>query len=147
MYYSITFTNSSGAKKNTWDDWQMIPTAPPQVEAPEVYTNYVDIPGRTAGPIDLSEALSGRPTFLNSEGDWEFVLDADFQSRPIMYQELKNFLHGRMMKIELEEDPLHYYNGRISVSAPKTSKSNATISLHYNIVPIRYNSDGTQDGV
>ena len=57
MYYSITFTDSSGVTKNTWADWHMIPSAPPIVEPPEPYTNYVEIPGRKAGPIDLSEII------------------------------------------------------------------------------------------
>ena len=48
MYYSLTFT-VNGVEKNTWSDWNMIPSTPPMIPAPEPNTNYVDIPGRSGG--------------------------------------------------------------------------------------------------
>lgn len=148
MYYSITFTNSSNVKRNTWEDWRLIPTSPPVIEPPEPFTNYVDIPGRSEGPIDMSEVLTNRPTYKNSEGSWDFIMDDDNYPRPVLYQMLKNFLHGRQMVIELEEDPLHYYIGRLTLSAPQIGKSNSGFSIQYSIRPVRYNViDGTADGI
>ena len=146
MYYSITFTDSSGNMKNTWEDWRLIPTTPPTIETPEPYTNYVEVPGRTEGPIDLSEVLSNGPTFNNSEGSWDFIMDEDCYPRPVLYQVLKDFLHGRKMKIVLEEDPLHYFMGRITIQAPQTGKGNSGITFNYSVAPVRYNFSGTAEG-
>lgn len=146
MYYAITFTNASNVSKNTWTNWRLIPTSPPMVEPPEPYTNYAEIPGRVEGPIDLSEALSNGPSFKNSEGSWEFV-EAGTPSRTTLYQELKTFLHGKQMKIIFEEDPTHYYIGRISVTAPKTGKGPNMFGFKYTIRPVRYLLNGTIDGV
>lgn len=145
MYYSITFTNQSGEKRNTWDDWHLVSASPPMIEPPEPYTNYVEVPGRSLGPIDLSEALGSGPSFNNSEGSWDFVSEIDYENRYELYQELKRFLHGRLMRITLEEDPLHYYTGRISVDLPKTGKGHNTYSMRYTISPVRYYLDGTQE--
>ena len=146
MYYSITFTDSSGATKNTWADWHMIPSAPPIVEPPEPYTNYVEIPGRKAGPIDLSEILTGEPSYQRSEGEWEFVIFEPLYPRSVLYQMLKDFLHGKNMTIELEEDPQHYYHGRLSISAPNMGPSFNAFTIKYSIEPVRYLYDGTQEG-
>lgn len=145
MYYSITFTDQSEVSKNTWVDWHLIPSSPPMIEPPEPYTNYVDIPGRHEGPLDLSEALSNGPAYGNSEGGWEFVSAIDYENRMELYLELKKFLHGRQMTIRLEEDPLHYYIGRISVEKPRTGKGHNIYSLKYTIQPVRYYLDGTQE--
>lgn len=147
MYYSVTFTNSSDEKRNTWEDWRLIPTAPPMIEPPEVYTNYVDIPGRKTGPVDLSEALTNGPAYKSSEGSWEFVSGIENDNRPETYSQLKAFLHGKTMKIVLEEDPYHYYNGRFYVEAPRTGKGRNMYGIKYQIMPVRYNLDGTQDGI
>lgn len=147
MYYSVTFTNSGNVSKNTWTDWHLIPSVPPMIEPPEPHMNYADIPGRTLGPIDLTEVLGNGPTFENSEGSWEFVSGIDDDDRPGLYLELKSFLHGRSMKIVLEEDPGHYYIGRISVEKPKTGRGRNMYSMKYTISPVRYRSDGTVDNL
>ena len=147
MYYSVTFTNSDGERRNTYADWHLIPSSPPMIEPPDAYTNYVDIPGRSLGPIDLSEVLSDGPTFNNSEGSWEFISEIDYDNRPELYAELRNFLHGRSMKIRLEEDPSHYYMGRIFVEKPRTGKGHNMYSLKYTISPVRYLLNGAQEGI
>lgn len=147
MYYSLTFTNSSGEKKNTWADWRLIPSSPPQVEPPEPYTNFVEVPGRAGGPIDLTEALTGAPSFQMSEGTWDFIADDEALPRPILFQELKKFLHGQRLRMELEEDPYHYYEGRFGVASPRTGRGSNIYSISYNISPVRYKMDGTAEGV
>ena len=145
MYYSITFTNAQGVKKNTWADWGLIPTTPPMVEPPPVAANYVEIPG--GPPIDVTEWLSGKPAYNNSEGSWVFVASRDPVNRTELFREMMNFLHGQQLRIEFEEDPLHYRIGRISLTSPSTGDIAFSIEIGYTINPIRYLYDGTQDGV
>lgn len=147
MYYSVTFVDSSGEKRNTWEDWKLVPTSPPMIDPPEVYTNIVEIPGRALGPLDLSEVPFGHPSYKNSEGSWEFILDDGGFSRTELYSILKKFLHGRYMKIMLEEDPFHYYQGRMSIGMPQTGNSNSVFTLDYVIAPVRYHLDGTIDSL
>ena len=144
MYYSISFGN-----KNTWDDWRLIPTSPPMIAPPKVYTNYAEIPGRAKGPIDLSEALSGGPTYNNSEGEWEFICHPDYQGgiieRRVLFDEIRHHLHNRTMKITFDEDPQHYYIGRFEVGIPKTGENGTTYSIKYKIPPVRYYGNGDVD--
>ena len=145
MYYSITFTNSNNETRNTWSDWHLVPTTPPMVDPPEPYINIVEVPGRHLGPIDLTEVLTGEPTFNNSQGSWSFISAIDTENRMELYLELKKFLHGQRMQIKFEEDPFHYYEGRITVERPQTGKGHNQYSLKYTISPVRYYLDGTQE--
>ena len=147
MYYSVTFENASGIKKNTWSDWQLIPTTPPILPPPEAEMNYVEIPGRKAGPIDLSTAISGDLSYNNLEGDWAFIATDQSLPRVQLFEELKRFLHGQQMKVTLEEDPLHYHFGRIFLSAPQSGRGPNAYSMHYILGPLRYLQDGTEDGI
>lgn len=145
MYFSITFINGDGVKRNTWADWGLIPTTPPIIEPPSPFSNYVSIPGGI--PIDVTDCISNAPSFENSEGSWNFVFDGTACQRIQLFQELKSFLHGKKLRVELEEDPLHYYVGRFSVKAPQTGNVVTTFSIDYTISPVRYKYDDTQDGV
>lgn len=139
MYYSITFESlADGQKKNTWDDWHLIPSAPPMVVPPEAFTNYVDIPGRKQGPLDLTEVLSDGPVLLNSEGSWELIWNEDYcpeMTRVQAFQTVLSFLHGKRFRITFEEDPGTSYIGRIQVGAPKPGNAYSTIELRYTIQP------------
>lgn len=139
MYYSITFESlADGQKKNTWDDWHLIPSAPPMVVPPEAFTNYVDIPGRKQGPLDLTEVLSDGPVLLNSEGSWELIWNENYcpeMTRVQAFQTVLSFLHGKRFRITFEEDPGTSYIGRIQVGPPKPGNAYSTIELKYTIQP------------
>lgn len=139
MYYSITFESLvTGEKRNTWEDWHLIPSAPPTVNNPDVYKNYVDIPGRMAGPLDLSEVLTGGPAFLQAEGSWDLIWNEDycpFMTRDEAYKALTQFLHGKLFRITLDDDLDTSYIGRIEVKDPKPGNAYSTITLNYTINP------------
>ena len=75
-----------------------------------------------------------------SEGEWAFVSNDYSENRPEKYLELKSFLHGKRLRIQLEEDPNHYYVGRIFVSPPQTGRGPNAYSFKYIIEPVRYRS-------
>lgn len=149
MYHSITFGD-----KNTWDDWKLIPETQPIVSPPTQKTNYIDIPGAN-GSLDMSEILTGYPIFNNREGSFSFItLNRYGVSQP--YQNRKNltrvgedvmeYLHGRSMKMILEDDPLYYYEGRFTVSDLSPENDFSKIGINYNVGPYKwsvYNSVDT----
>lgn len=140
MYYSVTFI-IDGVEKNTWDDWRMIPSTPPMIPPPTPNLNYVDIPGRRGGPLDLTGVPFNKMTYQRMAGSWTFYREPETPStRKNLYEELITFFTGKAGKITLEEDVDHYYVGRISVDVPKTATGPIQFILKYDIAPIRYNS-------
>lgn len=145
MYYSITF-ETGGAQRNTWADWRMIPDTPPMIPYPELITDYVDIPGRSGGPLDLTGVAFGKLLYKRMTGSWNFLREPESRNTRVeLYEALCRYFNGKVCTIKLEEDLAHYYRGRIVVGQPSTGVGPIRITLAFDLEPVRYNSNGTVD--
>lgn len=131
MYHSITIGD-----KNTWDDWHLIPTTRPLFNPPTVKTNMIDIPGGD-GVLDLTTALTGRPTYNNRTGSWTFIVQNGFKDWAALYSEIMAYLHGQKFRAVLEDDPAYFYEGRFSVNQWKSDKDWSQIVIDYNVGPYK----------
>lgn len=134
--HSITFVNDE-EERNTWESWHLIPTSRPSVAASGVSTNFVEIPGRGAA-IDMSEYLTGAPVYSSRNGSWEFIVDNEHEYWESIRISLMNFLHGKRMRVILEDVPTRYYTGRFSVSDWKSDSANSSITINYVLDPFSY---------
>ena len=150
MYYSLTFGKRSATGgitgKNTWSDWKLIPDSPPMVDPPEPIFNLIDIPGRIQGPLDLSRVPFNRLLYKRMSGSWTFYSEVyNKNTRIELFENIRSYLHGQSMYVGFEEDPRHYFNGRFTVSAPRSSTGPIQITIGYDLEPVRYNNNGTID--
>ena len=89
-----------------------------EMDPPSVVESYVDIPGRIDGPIDMSEALTGYPTYGTREMKVTFFALADGRANgESLLTRAFGMLHGRRGEIVLSWDPDYTYFGRISIEA------------------------------
>lgn len=139
MYHSVNYGD-----KNTWDDWNLVPSTRPLFDPPSVKTQYVDIPGKDS-KTDLTEAVRGYPLYNNRTGSHEFLVVNDFYEPVensdewyVRYSKIMNYLHGKKMKVNLEDDPEYYYEGRFSVNAWKSDKYMSTITINYDVGPYKW---------
>lgn len=139
MYYSLTFT-INGVQKNTWADWGLIPETPPMIPPPEPNLNYVDIPGRSGGPLDLTGVPFNKITYKRMSGSWNFLKEpTSRRTRAELYSELIQYFTGKTGRVKLEEDLEHYYTGRFSVGQPSTSIGPIKFTISFDLAPVRYN--------
>lgn len=140
MYHSITIGNM-----NTWTNWHLIPASRPLVSSPAVNKKMVEVPGRN-GLLDLTEALTGTPTYGNRTGSWEFYVMHDYWGNWVLcYSAIMNYLHGKTFRVVLEDDPDHYYEGRLSVQNWNSPKDYSRIIIEYELGPYRtHSSTGAQ---
>ena len=143
MYHSITF-GKNDVWKNTWDDWHLIPKTRPVFNPPQIKTHYIEIPGGD-GVIDLTESLTGRPTFGNRTGSFEFYVDNDFKDWTHLYSELLAQFHGQQLMAILEDDPKYYYFGRFSVNNWKSDAARSSIVIDYNVDPYKRSLHSSTD--
>lgn len=135
--HSITFgpgpftSDSHLTGKNTWNDWHLIPTVRPDVNEPELYQKRITIPGRH-GTIDASEWLTGSPLYLNRSGNWEFLIASSRPSWQMIKDEITAYLHGKVMKCVLEDEPNRCYEGRFTVSC-QSGENNSSVSIGYTL--------------
>jgi hypothetical protein len=138
MYHSIIFGD-----KNTWADWYLIPSSRPVFNPPEPKTKFVDIPGAD-WHLDLSTSLTGDIAYSSRTGSIEFIVDngylSDYNASAwhVLYSDILNYLHGKLMKTTLEDDPSFYYEGRFSVNEWKSEPHNSKIVIDYTISPYKY---------
>lgn len=128
---------------NTWTDWGLILTSK-EIMPPKVKTNYVDIDGMS-GSLDLSEALSGEPTYSNREIKTDFcATEGTVEEREELLRNITAMLHGRRMKIQGPDDHNHYFYGRVSVSSVENYVTCSVISITAECEPWRYAADITE---
>lgn len=139
MYHSITI-----GTKNTWDDWHLIPASRPLFNPPPVKTNYIEVPGGD-GILDLSIALTGRPTYGNRTGSWDFYVQNGYTDWTALYSEIMVYLHGQNFQAILEDDPAYYYEGRFNVNQWRSEKDYSRIVIDYNVGPYKRDVAGSGD--
>ena len=136
MYHSIIFRNASGAIRNTWDDWQLIPTAKPTFPMPEPQYKYVEIPGMD-GSYDISTYLTDTIKYNDRQATFSFRAVDTADDWDMRCLEIGKFLHGQKMKIILEDDPLYYYEGRVTFSEKKSEGQFPTVSFACRVAPYK----------
>ena len=141
MYHSITFGTLNGGRvtgANTWEDWHLIPSSRPTVALAPPNLNFVDIPGRKRGPIDMSDYLTGGTTYGDRSGSFEFYVDNDHENWVTLRDKIISYLHGKKMMMSLEDDPDHYYEGRFSLNEWRSESWNSMVVINYVVRPKNY---------
>lgn len=137
---------SSLTIKNTWRDWHLVPSSRPTMPEPNPTYKYVDIPGRD-GSLDLSNYLIGRPTYSDLSGSFSFYVAQEdpYTARPFnknwieLKDELALFFNAQtIMKMFLEEDDQHYYEGRFYFKGWQTNSDFSQVTIEYRVKPEKY---------
>lgn len=135
MYHSVTI-----GTKNMYTDFYMVTDGQVSIAPPSVKTNSVEVPG-ASGAIDLAESLTNYPLYQNRSGEINFhVLNNKPLSWQQLYNSLMDYLHGKRMKLVLEDDPDYYYEGRYAVGEPSHNNDGTwtDIKILYDIDPYKY---------
>lgn len=126
---------------DTWEDFHLIPASRPTINVPNANTKFITIPGNSS-PIDLSEYLTGHPTFANRTGSWSFFTDVDYVDSMFggwinFNKILRSLFHGHVSKIVLMDDPSYFYTGELTMGQWQTGESYSTITISYDLYPYK----------
>lgn len=125
----ITFGNY-----HSYNDFQLI-LASKTIGTPSPKTETIDIPGGD-GVLDLTDFF-GETKYNNRNLSFEFssvVNPSEFMS---LFSTVQNALHGKKMKITLDDDPGWYYIGRISVSEWKADRNIGKLTIDCDCEPYK----------
>jgi hypothetical protein len=126
----ITFGNY-----HSYNAFQLI-LASKTIGTPSPKTETIDIPGGD-GVLDLTEYF-GETKYSNRNLSFEFssvVIPEDFMS---LFSMVQNALHGKKMKIILDDDPGWQYTGRVSVSEWKVDRNIGKLVVDCDCEPYKY---------
>ena len=121
---------------NTWTTWHLIPSSRPAVVEPKVTTNLVEIPGRD-DPLDLTDYLIGRPVYGMRSSGFSFYIDNNHENWDVIKDKITSALHGKRLKMRLEDSPEYYYEGRFTVSKYTSGASFSSITINYQLNPYK----------
>lgn len=126
----ITFGNL-----HSYNDLKLILSSK-EIGSPEVKIRKIDIEGADSS-LDLTDFF-GEPKYEDATHKFDFstiVPQAQFLS---LYSTVKNALHGKKMRIILDDDPLFFYQGRVKVLPFTNEKNIGHISIECDCEPYKY---------
>jgi phage-related protein len=112
-----------------------------EIGSPEAKVKKIDIEGADSS-LDYTEFF-GEPKYEDVTHKFNFatiVPQAQFLS---LFSTVKNALHGKKMRIILDDDPLFYYMGRIKVLPFTNEKNIGKISIECDCEPFKYKLEKT----
>lgn len=119
-------------------EWELSPA--------EQETDFVEVPGRKKGPLDMSTALTdGDPVY--GPRTLRAVLESSEGSRLERESRINvmvNWLDGWRADIKLPDDEQHYIVGRVSVKKLYNDPAHGSVELTATCEPWRYNNEETK---
>ena len=123
--------------KHSTRDWGVYPSIRPEIGLPETNTNYVEIPYSNV-TLDFTEVLTGFPTYRNREITWKFLYIGKREDWSNKYSEIARDVHGKRLKIIMDEDPSYYYMGRCEMESWESDRLSSTITIKATCEPFKY---------
>ena len=112
-----------------------------EIGAPLVKTKLIEIEGAD-GSIDLTDFF-GEPKYGDVTHKFTFNTIVPWNDFLSQYSTVKNALHGKKLRIILDDDPSYYYVGRCYVSSFTNEKNIGTISVECVCEPYKYKAERT----
>jgi phage-related protein len=136
--HGTTFIDvKTGEGKHTYRDFGLYPSEVNMPDPPDVQKNFIQVPGMN-GSLDVTEALDGRVHYEDREYSQKYL---DLNGRPNMharYSALQNYIHGKHMRMILDDDPEYYYEGRFEIGDPGPNNHKNTLQIKATLKPFKY---------
>lgn len=112
-----------------------------EMGSPTVKVQKLDIPGAD-GTLDLTDFF-GEPKYEDVTHRFDFSTNVPQEEFISLFSTIKNAIHGRKMRVVLDDDPLFFWVGRCHVSKFTNEKGIGTISVECDCEPYKYKQDHT----
>jgi hypothetical protein len=80
--------------------------------------------------------------YKNRKMTFEFVTKADRENWSAIYSDILNELHGQLKEIALDDDPMHYYKGRVTVGDPERDGKLVVVKMTAEVEPLKKTIEG-----
>lgn len=138
----ITFEDiKTGQRLHTYNDLHLILLEGKEIGSPQVKIRKLDIEGAD-GSLDYTDFF-GEPKYEDVTHKFPFaaiVPQSEFLS---LFSTVKNAIHGKKVRVILDDDPLFYYVGRPYVSQFTNEKNVGSIIIEVDCEPYKYKRDKT----
>lgn len=124
-------------KHHSYRTWKLLLAKQPTISPPAPKTKLIQVPG-TSTVIDLTEALTGGEVKYEPRTiQCKFYVIGGRSKWPAVYSAVLNAVHGKRMRIVMDDDPNYYYEGRVVVDPLESNESAATIVISAEVEPYK----------
>ncbi len=120
---------------HSYNDLKMILSGK-DMGAPSVKSKKLDIEGADSS-LDLTDFF-GEPKYEDVTHKFQFSTIVPYSEFMTLYSRIKNAIHGKKMRIILDDDPLFYWMGRCYVSGFTNEKSIGQVEVECDCEPYKY---------
>lgn len=132
MMQGVTFGD-----KHTYRAWKLLLKSNPVISSPKPKTKIILVPG-TNTVIDLTESLTGGEVKYEPRTiQCEFYVMGGRSKWPAVYTAILNEIHGKKLKIIMDDDPNYYYFGRVTIDDFQSDKTAASIVITAEVEPYK----------
>ena len=122
---------------HSYYEWGLILSSK-EIQSPKPKVNQIDIEG-SDGVLDLTEFF-GDVKFENRSLSFTFTKkDIVPDGFLALYSLVQNTIHGKKMQVILDDDPMNYYFGRVTINEWKSDKKKGIIVIEVDAEPYKYN--------
>lgn len=126
---------------HSWRDLQLILQPGKEIASPAVKVKKIDVEGADSA-LDYTDYF-GEPKYEDLKHKFDFETIVPQSQFLAVFSKVKNALHGKKMRIVLDDDPLFYYMGRLHVSNLTVEKAVGKLSIEAECEPYKYKMDKT----
>lgn len=125
---------------HSYEDFRLI-LSEKEIAAPKVKTNKIEVEGADSA-LDLTEFF-GEPNFEDATHKFRFSTIVPQEEFLPLFSTIKNAIHGKKLRIVLDDDPGFFYTGRCFVSSFTSAKGVGTVSVEADCEPWKYKAAQT----
>lgn len=131
--HGVTFGN-----KHSFRAWGLMLRVRPEISPPKPQTKLIHVPG-TNTVIDLTETLTGGEVkYEPRKIKCIFCVVGGRQNWAKVYSDVLNDVHGKRLKIIMDDDPNYYYIGRVAVNQWESEEAMASIVIEADVEPYKH---------
>lgn len=120
---------------HSYDAWGLV-LKEKEIQSPEPKVYQIEVEGGD-GVLDLTE-FPGEVKYKNRSLSFTFSKpNAVPEEYLALYSEVQNAIHGKRMQIVLDDDPIHYYFGRVTINQWKSNKRLGEIVIEVDAEPYK----------
>ena len=122
--------------KHSYRDWGLLTKSRPSISPPKPKLKMIEVPG-SDNVIDLTERLTGQVHYEMRTIQFEFILMAQRERWASIHSEIMNYMHGKKIRIIMDDDPNFYYTGRVTVGNLDPDKKVAVLEMEATVEPYK----------
>lgn len=122
--------------KHTHRDWGLLTKSRPRISPPQPKLKLIQVPGSDT-VLDLTQSLTGHVHYEPRTISFEFIVMDERGRWPSLYSEIMNYLHGKKIRIIMDDDPNFYYTGRVTVGNLEPDKKTAVLTMEAQVEPYK----------